>query len=185
MIGVQEESWSHVQETINMLYLAVCQIEATMTDSNNSVNVLTNSFTQLAHQTQHVCTHLQNLNEPDQLELFKHDLHNAALQIQVDINASVEAFQFYDRVCQRLDHVSKSLEKVSTVVSDDIQRQSKDSWVKIQEEIKNSYSMEAERIMFEFIMRGGKVQQALEVYRHHFDATPGTSDEDGDEVELF
>ena len=34
------ESWSHVRETINMLYLAVCQIETTMADSNTSVDTL-------------------------------------------------------------------------------------------------------------------------------------------------
>ena len=45
---INQEDWSHVRETINMLCLAVCQIEATMADSNHSVATLTQSFTQLA-----------------------------------------------------------------------------------------------------------------------------------------
>ena len=65
------ESWSHVRETINMLYLAVCQIETTMADSNTSVDTLTNSFTLLANHTSEVSEQIQNLTQPSELEAFK------------------------------------------------------------------------------------------------------------------
>jgi len=176
--------WSHLRETINMLYLAMCQIEATMNDSNISVDTLTGSFTRLANHTSEVSDQIQNLTEVSQLETFKADLSATAQEMQANIFASVQAFQFYDRVCQRLDHVTSSLEKVTKVMEDEDKAFSPEAWKDIQEKIKSSYTMEAEHIMFEFIMRGGKVNEALEIYRHHFTTERIETDKD-DEIELF
>ncbi len=180
-----EDKWRHIQETVNMLYLAVCQIEATMSDSNKSVDTLTHSFTHLANHTSQVTSKLQNLSDPNALESFKNDLACTAQDMHSNISASVQAFQFYDRVCQRLDHIANSLQKVAGIVGNERERNSEVAWEKIQEDIKNSYSMEAERIMFEHIMRGASIEDALNTYRHHFNEGGGTIDRDGDEIELF
>jgi uncharacterized protein YoxC len=183
--GQSFDDWSHVRETINMLYLAICQIEATMSDSNKSVDTLTSSFTALAGHTQSVSAQIQDLTEPSQLDTFKEDIQSTASELQGNISSSIQAFQFYDRVCQRLEHVTQSLEKVSTLLDSEQSIQSPGSWTNIQEEIKSSYTMEAERIMFEFIMRGGSVKEALEIYQHHFEAENQSVDQDNDEIELF
>lgn len=182
---MQEDAWSHVQETVNMLYLAVCQIEATLSDSDESVDTLTHAFTNIADNTQRIYGHSKSLNEPQQLDLFREELASTATGLQNSIKDSVQAFQFYDRVCQRLDHVARSLEKVSRVVSDDQNRCSQVAWEEIQDQIKSSYTMEAEKLMFEYLMRGGSVEEALQVYRHHFASHDGKIDQDGDEIELF
>jgi len=179
------EDWSHVRETINMLCLAVCQIEATMSDSNRSVDTLTSSFTALALHSRSVSAKINSLSKPEQLHEFKDDLNNTTTELQQNINASVLAFQFYDRVCQRLDHVARSLEKVSGLLETENALHAPEAWKHIQENIKSSYTMEAERIMFEHIMRGGTVKDALEIYRHHFEETGPSVDSDNDEVELF
>ena len=44
--------------------------------------------------------------------------------------------------------------------------------------------MEEERLMFEHIMNGASVSEALEIYRHHFEQA-AKKDDDSDEVELF
>lgn len=182
--GESGPDWCHVTETINMLYLAVCQIEATMTEANSSVDVLTQSFTQLAGHTNDVSTQMQTLTQVEQLQEFKTDLEQTANEIQTNINSSIRAFQFYDRVCQRVDHVARSLEKVSSLLKDDSDIENPEAWKGVQNQIKSSYTMEAERIMFEYIMRGGSVQEALEIYRHHFSAEKDGPD-DNDEIELF
>lgn len=180
-----QQDWSHVRETVNMLYLAVCQIETTLTDSNNSVDTLTESFTALANHTRSVSDQVQSLTEPSELNSFKHDISTTAAELQTNISASVEAFQFYDRVCQRLDHVARSLESVSGLLENNNQIGSRDAWKSVQESIKSSYTMEAERIMFEYIMRGGSVNDALDIYKHHFDTENNKVDQDNDEIELF
>lgn len=179
------DEWSHVRETVNMLYLAVCQIEATLRDSNTSVETLTNSFTALANHTNEVSEHVQSVEKPAELDTFKRDISDTARELQSNISSSIHAFQFYDRVCQRLDHVCRSLENVTDLLECDKKLTSVNEWRQVQNQIKSSYTMEAERIMFEFIMRGGSVREALEIYSHHFELNSGKTDQDDDEVELF
>lgn len=168
-----------------MLYLAVCQIEATLSDSNTSVDTLTNTFTRLAQHTGEVSNQIQSLKEVEELEAFKADLSATAREMEANIFGSVQAFQFYDRVCQRLDHVARSLEKVSNLMEDESKVFDPSNWLSVQNDIKSSYTMEAERIMFEFIMRGGSVKEALEIYRHHFDNKKSSENSNDDEIELF
>ena len=103
--------------------------------------------------------------------------------MKTNISASICAFQFYDRVCQRLDHVSRSLEKVSAVMASRESLCQPDAWRKIQLDIKSSYTMEAERLMFDYIMQGGSVAEALRIYREQIDASGNKNNED--EIELF
>lgn len=75
----------HVRETINMLFLAICQIETTMGDSNTSVETLTRTFTQLANHTSDVSNQIQNLTEPEELEAFKEDISKTAAEMQLSL----------------------------------------------------------------------------------------------------
>lgn len=177
--------WSHVRETVNMLYLAICQIDSTLKESNRAVETLTNSFTALANHTHSVSQQVQDLEQPSELDAFKTDLSKTAAELQSNISESVSAFQFYDRVCQRLDHVTESLGNVSDILESNEKMQSPEVWSDVQEKIKSSYTMESERIMFEFIMRGGSVKEALEIYLHHFDQEQQGKDQFDDEIELF
>lgn len=177
--------WSYIHETINMLIVAVCQIEATLTDSNDSVDTLTQSFIQLAKHTNEVSTQVQNVTEVAELETFKKDIFDTANEMNANISSSIQAFQFYDRICQRLAHVTHSLEKVSAIMGDESLIQNRSAWGRIQEDLKGSYTMEAEHIMFEFIMRGGSVKEALKIYKHHFENVKDSDDDTDDEIELF
>jgi len=178
--------WSHVKETINMLYLAVCQIEATMSESNKSVETLTSAFTKLASHTIAIGQQAEQLQTTSELSPFKSDLIETTGEMQVNINASIQAFQFYDRICQRLDHIARSLEKMSGLMADGQQLSQPSEWQTLKDYIKGSYTMEAERIMFEYIMRGGSVDEALKIYNHHFEKEKAKSpDADNDEIELF
>lgn len=179
-----DADWSHVCETINMLYLAVCQIETTMHDANDSVDTLTHSFTQLANHTRDVSDHVNTITTGEEIKAFQTRVNATADEIQLNISKAIEAFQFYDRVCQRIDHVARSLENVTELLADDERLNRLESWRHAQESIKSSYTMEAERIMFEFIMRGGGVKEALKIYRHHFEETKEDKN-DSDEIELF
>lgn len=177
------ESWSHIQETITMLCLAVCQIETSMADSNESVDTLARSFTELAEHSINLDAQTRELQAIDELQQFKADMHTTATRMNQQIGQAITAFQFYDRISQRLDHVARSLEKVTLVMRDPRQLNSPEAWKTIQEQVRSSYTMEAERLMFEHIMRGASVEEALNIYRHHFtqaDTRSGT-----DEVELF
>jgi len=167
-----------------MLYLSVCQIKSSMKDSGNSVDQLTLSFTELALHSREVDEHVQNLSEVSEIQAFKNEVSNTAREMQEKINQAITAFQFYDRISQRLDHVSQNLESMSDLMANPMDLNDPDAWKLIQDQVKNSYTMESERLMFEHILRGASVKEALDIYQHHFEEEKEALDDD-DEVELF
>lgn len=166
-----------------MLTLAVSQIECTMTDGEKSVTELTQSFTFIAGQLKDVIESSESEKEPDSqhvksLKLSAEDIHQ-------QIMGAIVAFQFYDRLTQRLDHVKRDLRWLSELVGDPQQLYNPGAWTKLQEDIMSNYTMEEERIMFEHIMSGASVDEALEIYRHHFTSKQDDNDNTSDDVELF
>lgn len=172
--------WSQVRETVAMLYLAIGQIKATLADTHQEISQLTNSFTLIANQAgaiHHIAAQLisEESEQSTQLEL-------CANSITTEVSRSIQAFQFHDRISQKMEHVAQSLKMLSELIANPSQLYNPAAWQAVQGEIRSSYSMECERIMFEHIMRGASIEEALEIYRHHFSEK---EQEGGDEVELF
>ena len=168
-----------------MLALAVAQVESSMTDGAQSVDTLTQSFTHKAHYIKKIRTVTQKVT-PETLPTFQKVIESTALTLEENVQDAVVAFQFYDRISQRLDHVCNSLEQLGGLINDPDALYNPDRWHSLKEKIKNSYSMESEHIMFEHILRGHSIKEALEIYRHHFNKSEeGKANEDGDEIELF
>ncbi len=177
--------WSQIRETITMLALAVAQVESSMTDGAQSVDTLTESFTHMAHYIKKIRTVTQKIN-PETLTTFKEVIESTAATLEDNVQEAVVAFQFYDRISQRLDHVCNSLDQLGGLINDPAALYNPERWHALQEQIKSSYTMEAERIMFEHILRGHSIKEALEIYRHHFEeAEKNTASDDSDEIELF
>lgn len=189
-LGSQESqptmNFSQVGETIAMLALTVAQIETSMKEGDKSVNQLTDSFTDLASHSQEIIEEAQKLdvNTPHEA-LIRKSMLQAAEGLTGKIQQAVIAFQFYDRLSQRLDHASHSLEKIGHLIADSGERYEENAWRKVQDEIKSSYTMEAERIMFEHIMRGHSVAEALEIYQHQFNKDEEGNFNTDDDVEFF
>lgn len=167
-----------------MLTLAVAQIEATMTDGERSVSELSESFTYIADKISGLVQAGEKLNEEANTSTVTEIQINAS-EIHHKVNGAIVAFQFYDRLTQRIHHVKSNLEKLSYLIADPNQLYNPDSWKLLQTDICQNYTMEEERIMFQHIMQGASVQQALEIYQHHFSQNDSNEDESGDEVELF
>ena len=94
---------------------------------------------------------------------------NEKFYLESDIQGAVVAFQFHDRTTQRLDHVCKNLDRLGVLISSPESLYNPEHWKAFQDQIKGSYSMESERIMFEHILQGQSIEQALQIYRHHFE----------------
>lgn len=180
--------WSQVRETILMLALAVAQIEISMRDSDGSVEVLSNSFTSMVGQVKMIERTTAAL--PDTLEVAEAKatiIENCAL-VGETMHAVIIAFQFYDKLTQRLSHVTSSLGTLADLVSDVRRLYNPYEWLGIQEKIKSRYTMEEERLMFDAMMEGKSVKQALAIYtrameeRKNKAAVSGGDEED---IELF
>lgn len=178
-------NWSQVRETISMLCLAMAQVETSLNDSSKSVDVLTGSFTEIASDAQALIQTLQGANEGDEMLAAKGDMLEKASSILSKMNHAVVAFQFYDRLSQKLAHVNESLSHLGDVIGDQSRVYNPGEWSKIQNEIRSNYTMECERLMFDLIMKGATISEALELYRHEFDLLDVASDESEDDIELF
>jgi len=164
-----------------MLTLAVSQVECTMTDGEKSITELTQSFTYIANQLQNIVDAESNESAETQLHAIKEN----AVDIHQKVVTATVAFQFYDRLTQRLDHVKRDLGWLSDLVSNPQQLYNPEAWKKLQTDIMSNYTMEEERLMFEHIMNGASVENALEIYNHHFNNNKDDNDQTSDDVELF
>ena len=176
--------WSQIRETITMLALAVAQVESSMTDGEQSVSTLTASFTEMAQYIAKLRDVSAKIT-PEKLDKYKKVIAATTQELENNVQGAVVAFQFYDRITQRLEHVCNSLDQLGGLINDKGALFNPDKWHALQDQIKSSYTMEAERIMFEYILRGHSISEALEIYRHHFEEDGSETSDDDDEIELF
>ncbi len=168
--------WSQVRETVMMLQAATAQIRLSMTEGHESVTTLTDSFTSLVGKVGMIgeaAKHLDDSNEKDTILSNHQELHDK-------IQAAIIAFQFYDRLTQRLDHVVHSLSSLGDLVSNSQRLYNPYEWKGLQDTIKARYTIETDRAMFDAILHGATVEEALNVFREKVH-----EEEEADDIEFF
>lgn len=180
--------WSQIRETISMLCLAMAQIQTSLADSSRSVDDLGATFTGMASDAKKIANTCSKTDDADHWEQHRNEIGESAEKMHQQMQRSIVAFQFYDRLTQKLSHVYESLAHLGDLINSPAKLYNPDEWKKIQEEIRNNYTMECERLMFDQIMEGASVTQALELYRHQFEQTESIAvadDDTEDNIELF
>jgi len=165
--------WSQVRETVKLLTVSVTQVESNMNAGEDSVNTLTESFTAIVNHMGAINELLGSLEPSDE--------KNAALdhcqQTSEKIQSSIIAFQFYDRLQQSLSHVTESLKGLSSIVASPERLYNPVEWKKFQDEIRGRYTMESEKAMFDAVLQGKSIEEAIKLAE--------LADEADDEIELF
>ncbi len=157
--------WSQVRETVLMLELAAGQVEAAMRDSNTSVDVLTDTFTSMAGLMRMVQESVADLPDTDEVATAKAQLASGIGLVSDKVHHAIIAFQFYDKLVQRLAHVCHSLGSLSDLVTDKTKLYNPYEWVGLQEKIRSKFTMAEEMAMFEAVLAGATVEDALSEYR--------------------
>ena len=174
--------WSQVRETVLMLELAAGQVDAAMRDSNTSVEVLTDTFTSMAGTLEMIDTALDTLPDSVGNGMVKAEIRDGAREISAKVHQAIIAFQFYDMLVQRLDHVCISLGALSGLVSDRVRLFNPQEWADLQSQISSKYTMTEERAMFDAVMNGMSVREALD---HYMTTRMQEVEKGGGDVELF
>ena len=174
--------WSQVRETVLMLELSAAQIESAMRDSNSSVDVLSESFMAMAGYVHAMSASLASLPDTGEVGATKESLTGMAEQVSGMVNHTIIAFQFYDKLVQRLDHVCHSLSELSDLVSSTERLYNPQQWSALQERIRSKYTMAEERGMFDAVMAGATVQDAL---KNYMTERMQKVEESSGEIELF
>lgn len=170
--------WSQVRETVLMLELGAVQIESAMKDSNTSVEVLTDSFTSMAGYMRMITDTVQALPNNDECRAARENLLGSTEHVSSMVHQAIIAFQFYDKLVQRLAHVCHGMGLLSSLVADKSRLYNPGEWVALQNEIRAKYSTREEVAMFEAVMAGVPVNEAIEQFMSEMK-------DKGDEIELF
>lgn len=168
--------WCFRAETANLLGLSILQIHTTLTDGSRSINTLSDSFQELAE----FCFTAQNILTDEAESTAKQQVLEITSDMRTKISAAIIAFQFYDRLTQRLDHVTGSLQQLGDLIKDEDHINDPEGWKVLRDHIKSSYTLATEHVMFDAIMKGASIEEALEIYQ-----TSIHEEEPSDDIELF
>ncbi len=167
--------WSQIRETVKLLAVSTVQVEGGLKVGDESVGVLAQSFTSMVEGTNAIHALLMTM-EPSQQ---RDDALRHCEATQEKIHSSIVAFQFYDRLQQCLQHVSIGLKGLSSLIESPNRLYNPAEWHKFQDEIRGRYTMESEKVMFDAILNGKSIEEAL-VIAAEFDQNG-----EDDEIELF
>jgi hypothetical protein len=95
-------------------------------------------------------------------------------------NDSIVAFQFYDRMQQCLEHVTSNLNGLSNIVENPNLLYNSVEWKNLQNMIRDRYTMESEKAMFDAILGGKSIDEAIAIAADY-----EAEDEKDNEIELF
>lgn len=159
-----DPDWSQVGEIVRTLDLAIAQIGMAMLDGEDSVGSLTESFSDMADKVSVMAATLgdagQEGNNGPGADLGRH-----CAQLQAGIQQTVVAFQFYDRLSQRLDHVRGTLAQLAELVAEPTRLHSPQEWHALQQQVRASSPMEQEQRLFDALLAGAGVDEVLDAFR--------------------
>ncbi|HHH48800.1 MAG TPA: hypothetical protein ENK51_07935 [Gammaproteobacteria bacterium] len=166
--------WSQVRETVMMLNVAVAQISNAMQDGDESVKTLTESFTAMMDNIAAIQSTLETLPAESRQ---RDDISRRCDAISGQMQTVIVAFQFYDKLNQRLGHLTDSLASLGGLVASPEQLYNPQAWKALQADIKSRYTLEADKAMFDAILNGASIEEALHLGRKR--------DESEEDIELF
>ncbi|MCP4271711.1 MAG: hypothetical protein GY781_07060 [Gammaproteobacteria bacterium] len=161
--------------------LAAAQIRVTLTESGESVDDLTRAFTDIVDQDRSIRANIDQLPDSPEIIDIKQQISSLSAAISSNVRNAIIAFQFYDRLCQRMDHTSECLRNLSEI-EDNKSKISSDEVIKLRDMVYNHYTMEEERQLFDAVLVSSDFEAAIREYTL---ARTETLEEDNDDIELF
>jgi hypothetical protein len=144
-------AWTPEQQIARMLLLCEAQMESALSESDVAVDELIKSFKGLIEAGQALGAQNDNTNLAQQLD---------ALRQQTA--AAVVAFQFYDKLTQRLGHVRYSLSALAMFVCDREKAHERDQWRRLFSTLRRLYRTDEERQLFKLMVDGASAEEARE-----------------------
>lgn len=179
-----------VQETIMVLNLSVAQIELTITDGDNSVNTLIDSFEFMSKHIESIEVSSKKIAEMSN-DVAGVAEHNASLLTQTNdlaqkMQQAIIAFQFYDKLSQRLDHVSNGLSGLAEIVSHEMHAKDQAQWEAFKSEVRKGTTMREEEELFELIFdQQMHAKDAIEIMKNRMRDRMKTEEVEEEEIEFF
>lgn len=146
-------AWTPEQQIARMLELCEAQMESALSESDVAMEALIKSFAGLIEAGQTLGA--SNEKTPA-------DLAQQLDALRKQTAAAVVAFQFYDKLNQRLGHVRYSLSALAMFVCDRTKSSERDQWRRLFSTLRRLYRTEEERQLFKLMVDGATAEQARE-----------------------
>jgi len=144
-------NWSPQQQTARMLALCEAQMEAATQDSDAAVDTLVAAFTDLMSAVRDLGS-MSKVNTTDEMQSRALDeINSRCTNLSSQVAAAVMAFQFYDKLSQRLGHVRYSLSTMALFICDRSNSQRPEHWEKLLSTLGRLYRTAEERAIFDSI----------------------------------
>ncbi|WP_126456506.1 hypothetical protein [Sulfuriflexus mobilis] len=164
--------WSQVRETVLMLNLAMTRMTHAMRDGDESVDHLSRSFTEMVGHVKFMQDSVTAMVADD----TRNNLLDHCTAIRGQVDSAIMAFQFYDRLSQRMQHVSNSLEALSKLVESPQRLYNPIEWKALQELIRANYTLDSDKAMFEALLQGKSIEDIMK---------QACSEAEENDIELF
>jgi len=153
-------TWTPEQQIARMLVLCEAQMESALSESDVAVEALIKSFAGLIEAGQA----LGSLSDktPPGADPSTADLARQLDTLRKQTAAAVVAFQFYDKLTQRLGHVRYSLSALAMFVCDRAKSGEREQWQRLFTTLRRLYRTEEERELFKLMVDGATAEQARE-----------------------
>ena len=156
----KENSYSYADGALTMPGISIAQIRTSLSDSNSDVDMLTRNFSTIADNILTIKNSTDSLsNDHVNMDAEAQLIGATATEAHAKIDQAVIEFQFFDRIQDPM------------------------AWMKLQSHLHDSYSMGSERIMFQSIVNGASIDEAISIY--HEASNQEEVEADADDVELF
>jgi hypothetical protein len=146
-------NWSPQQQTARLLALCEAQMEAATQDSDHAVDTLVNSFSDLMSLVRELSIESNSNHTDTQTIKFasEEEMKQRYLKLSRQVNNAIVAFQFYDKLSQRLGHVRYSLSTLALFICDRMNSQKPEHWDKLITTLGRLYRTAEERAIFDSI----------------------------------
>ena len=151
-------TWTPEQQIARMLVLCEAQMESALSESDVAVEALIKSFAGLIEAGQA----LGSLGEKTPADAGAADLAGQLDALRKQTAAAVVAFQFYDKLTQRLGHVRYSLSALAMFVCDRAKSGEREQWKRMFSTLRRLYRTEEERELFKLMVEGASAEEARE-----------------------
>jgi hypothetical protein len=144
-------NWSPQQQTARMLALCEAQMEAATHDSDAAVDVLVNAFTGLMSAVRELGEVSRGDSQQTSNTQTLAEMQKRCSDLSSQAASAVMAFQFYDKLSQRLGHVRYSLSTMALFICDRSNSQRPEHWEKLLLTLGRLYRTAEERAIFDSI----------------------------------
>lgn len=154
-----DEDCSQIKETVMMINVAVARIEHAMTEGADSFTTLSQSFVEIVSSAKQISLAAEKLEASP----TKTEIEEKCQDISQRVGDSIINFQFYDKLSQRMNHVSKTLNSLTELLENPPKFDQQQEWTDLQNTIRSKYTLDTDQQMFDAVLNGMSIEEALKI----------------------